>query len=120
MKVTRQPGTDTTARRAVAGGIGLLAAGAVLGYSFGTSRSGVSEHVGDAYSTDAAITIQTEDAAYEVPLNVPWRDAEGDWTYGGRPECLPPSGGLSDIRFAAVPWEMKGAGGHKVVAVFCD
>ena len=111
---------NDTARRLVAGGVGVLAAGAVVGYLVGTSRSGVSELVGDAYSTEAGITIMAEGAAYEVPLNVTWRDADGRWVSGGRPECLPPSGGLSDIRFAAVPWKTSGIGGNVVVAVFCD
>jgi hypothetical protein len=111
---------DTTARRVLAGGIALLAAGAALGYWIGTSRGGVSEYMGDAYSTELQIGIQTEDWSYEVPLDVQWTDAQGGWHSGSRPECLPPSGVLPDVRFAAVPVETRGMGFRQVVAIFCD
>jgi len=106
----------------VAGLLSALVAGAALGYWFGTSRSGVSEHVGDAYSADTQIGIQTEDWTYDVPLDVRWTDADGGWHEGSRPECLPPSdsGVLSEIRFAAVPVETRGIGFRQVIAVFCD
>lgn len=120
MNATHLIALDTTMRRAAAGGIVLLLFGAALGYWIGTSRSGASEHVGEAYSTEVQIGIQTEDWSYEVPLDVQWTDAQGVWHSGSRPECLPPTGVLPDVRFAAVPVETRGIGFRQVVAVFCD
>jgi hypothetical protein len=96
---------------------GVLLIGVVLGYWIGTGRSGVSEHVGRAYATDAQIGIETDDWTYSVPLDVYWRDPIGTW-HSGRPSCLPP-GVDRDVRFAAVPVEV-GIGFRQVVAVFCD
>ena len=100
--------------------VALLAAGVALGYWLGTSHSGVSEHIGDAYSTEFQIGIETGDWTYQVPLDVAWTDAEGVWHSGSRPECLPPSGAVLGIQFAAVPVKARGIGFRQVVAVFCD
>lgn len=107
-------------RVAAALAAGALAAAAVLGYVVGASNGDVFEAVGTAHSVDAQISIHTDDWTYAVPLDVPWSDAQDTWHHGGRPECLPPSNApLEDIRFAAVPVEVRGAGYRQVVAVFC-
>ncbi len=97
---------------------GVLLIGVILGYWIGTERSGVSEHVGRAYATEAQIAIETDDWTYSVPLDVNWRDRGGTW-HSGRPSCLPPGADVRDVRFAAVPVEV-GIGFRQVVAVFCD
>lgn len=120
MTVADRYGNTTASRGLVAAVISLLVAGAGLGYWFGTSRSGVSEHIGDAQSTEFQIGIETEDWSYQVPLDVQWTDSQGGWHSGSRPECLPPAGALRGIRFAAVAVETRGIGFRQVVAVFCD
>ena len=120
MTMTDATASPSRTRRAVAGALALLVVGAALGYGLGSWRGGVSEHVGDAVSTETQISIQTDDWTYAVPLDVQWTDAEGGWHSGSRPECLPPGGEIRDIRFAAVPVETRGTGFRQVVAVFCD
>lgn len=111
--------TTHTAGRRVLAALTLLLAAASVGYWLGTSRSDVSEQIGDAYSTELQIGIQTGDWSYEVPLDVQWTDAQGGWHSGSRPECLPPTGVVPNIRFAFVPVETRGMGFREVVAVFC-
>lgn len=114
---TARPEVRTRAALAV----GAVAAAAVLGYAVGAANDDVFETVGTAHSAEQAISIQTDDWTYGVPLDVPWIDAQGALHDGGRPDCLPPSDApLESIRFAAVPVEVRGSGYRQVVTVFCD
>lgn len=91
------------------------------GYWFGTSRHGAFEVVGIAHSTAARIGVETENWSYNVPLDVRWTDANGEWHEGERPRCLPPSSdSLPGVRIAAVPVETRGLRFRQVVAVYCE
>lgn len=116
---TAGDGARNGRRRLASGMAAALVVGLAGGYLLGTVRTGVAEHVGDAYSSEAQIAVQTRSWTYAVPLDVQWTDAAGTW-HSGRPACLPPTGAIPDIRFAAVPVDVRGLGFRQVVAVFCD
>ena len=106
--------------RVLAGAVALTLVAGVVGYAFGSSRSGVFETVGSAHSTEAQISLEADGWTYAIPLDVMWSDATG-WHEGGRPKCLPPSDAdLEGIRVSAVPVETRGMGFREVVAVHCD
>jgi hypothetical protein len=114
---TERLSARTTAALAAA----LAVSAALLGYTVGASTDDVFEDVGTAHSVEGQISIQIDDWTYAVPLDVPWTDRNGSHHQGGRPECLSPSDApLPDVRFAAVPVEVRGSGFRQVVTVFCD
>ena len=106
--------------RRIGAGLAALVAVAAVGYWVGGERTTV-ERVGDAYSTEAQIAVESDGSTYEVPLDVPWRDRDGAWQLDGtRPDCLPPSGDIGDVRFATVAVEAQGLEFVHVVAVYCN
>lgn len=75
---------------------------------------------GRADAAEGAISIETGDWTYGVPLDgVSWTDEMGTWHDGGRPDCLAP--GISrQIRFAAVEVTVEGATWRPVVWISCQ
>jgi hypothetical protein len=109
-----------TPRLALAAAAGSLLGAAVCGYLLGRAHDDVREVVGTAHSAENAISIETDDWTYGVPLDVVWYDGTGARHTGGRPACLPPSRQVIEgIRFAAVPVEVHGGYHRQVVTVFC-
>ena len=105
--------------------IGVLAVVAIVaalgGYLVGTNRSGVSIHTGKAHSVQAQISVTGEDGwVYNVPLDVPWTDANGVWHEGDRQVCLPPVGEVpAPVTFAATQVTVNGMTWRPVVWVSC-
>ena len=76
---------------------------------------------GVAHSAEGAISIETGDWTYGVPLDgVQWTDANGAWHEGGRPDCLPPAEETIPVRFAAVEVTIEGVTWRPVVWVSCE
>ena len=76
---------------------------------------------GEAHSAEGAISIETSDWTYGVPLDgVSWTDANGSWHDDGRPECLPPSQDTIPVTFAAVEASVEGNTWRPVVWVSCE
>ena len=76
---------------------------------------------GQAHSADGAISIETGEWTYAVPLDgVQWVDAEGVWHDNGRPECLPPAAQPLPVTFAAVEVTIEGTTWRPVVWVDCQ
>lgn len=76
--------------------------------------------VGRADAAEGAISIETDDWTYAVPLEgVTWIDEQGTRWTSGRPSCLAP-GVSRQIRFAAVTVTVDGATWRPVVWVSCQ
>lgn len=76
---------------------------------------------GEAHSAEGAISIETGEWTYGVPLDgVSWTDANGSWHDDGRPECLPPSQETFPVTFAAVEVTVEGVTWRPVVWVSCE
>lgn len=76
---------------------------------------------GEAHSAEGAISIETDDWTYGVPLDgVSWTDAGGSWHDDGRPECLPPSQQPIPVTFAAVEVTVEGVTWRPVVWIRCE
>ncbi len=76
---------------------------------------------GEAYSAEGAISIETGDWTYAVPLGgVRWTDANGASHESGRPECLPPAEETIPVTFAAVEVTVEGVTWRPVVWVSCE
>lgn len=76
---------------------------------------------GDAHSAEGAISIETADWTYGVPLDgVAWISDTGVWHEGGRPDCLQPSDVSIPVRFAAVEVTVEGSTWRPVVWVSCE
>ena len=75
---------------------------------------------GEAHSAEGAISIETGDWTYSVPLDgVQWVDVEDIWHDEGRPECLPPMDRPATVTFAAVEVTIEGTTWRPVVWVDC-
>jgi hypothetical protein len=75
---------------------------------------------GRADAAEGAISIETGDWTYSVPLEgVTWIDAQGSRHDSGRPDCLAP-GVSRQIRFAAVETTVEGVTWRPVVWVSCQ
>ena len=75
---------------------------------------------GRADAAEGAISIETDDWTYAVPLDgVTWIDEAGSSHDSGRPECLAP-GVSRQIRFAAVETRVEGSTWRPVVWVSCQ
>lgn len=76
---------------------------------------------GQAHSAEGAISIETGDWTYAVPLDgVSWTDWNGVWHDSGRPECLPPSEQTIPVTFAAVEVNVEGMTWRPVVWISCE
>jgi hypothetical protein len=111
-------------RRAMFAGFALvgLAVGS-MGYLLGTATSdqgGVRVYTGRAYSTEVQIGVEAANWSFDVPLDVPWKDAYGGWHSGERPACLPPTGNIPAITFGAVNVKRDGFRYRPVVWVDCS
>ena len=75
---------------------------------------------GRAGAAEGAISIETDDWTYGVPLDgVSWTDETGTWHDGGRPACLAP-GVTRKVRFAAVKVTVEGTTWRPVVWISCE
>ena len=75
---------------------------------------------GRADAAPGAISIETDDWTYSVPLDgVTWIDEAGSSHDSGRPDCLAP-GASRQIRFAAVETTIEGTTWRPVVWVSCQ
>ena len=94
---------------------------AAIGYVWGSHRSGVVELHGVAYSTAQQIGASANGVAYNVPLDIEWKAADGGWHMDQtRPACLPPSAKRLNVTFGAVKWKRDGLGGYTVAWVDCS
>lgn len=100
----------------VVGALALVAAG-LIGYVLGHQHNQVvTVRRGVVYAAASQATVQSSGWDYDVPLDVPWFDAQGTLHYGGRPSCLPPYR-QSSIVFGSV--DVSGIGARSVVWVRC-
>ena len=75
---------------------------------------------GLAYSTPDQIGVRAGGVTYDVPLDVPWKAADGSWHEDkSRPSCLPPSSTQLHVTFGAVRWK-HGLGSNTVAWVDCS
>ena len=92
----------------------------VGGFGAGRAQPAVTIRTGTAYSAEGAISIQSGDWTYGVPLDVAWVGADNAWRDSGRPECLPPSTTIIDnVRFASVDAAIENLGWRPVIWVDC-
>lgn len=76
---------------------------------------------GEAHSAEGAISIETSDWTYGLPLDgVRWVDGSGSWHEDGRPECLMPSEQTIPVTFAAAEVTVEGVSWRPVVWVSCE
>ena len=84
----------------------------------GATRIAILE--GDAHAAEGAISIETGDWTYAVPLDgVTWVSADGVWNDSGRPDCLSPRNGTVRVRFAAAEVTIDGTTWRPVIWVDC-
>ncbi len=94
---------------------------AVVGYGWGSHRSGVTElHGFIAHSSPDQISVQAGGVTYNVPLVTPWKDRDGAWHMGERPTCLPPGSDRRSVTFGAVRWERDDYSSYTVAWVECS
>jgi hypothetical protein len=75
---------------------------------------------GLAHSAEGAISIETTDWTYGVPLDgITWVDSANSWHEGGRPDCLPPATDTISVRFASVEVTVEKQTWRPVVWVDC-
>jgi hypothetical protein len=106
--------------------VGTFAAGVVMVAACGSATPSAAEApaapveilTGRADAEEGAISIETGDWTYNVPLDVMWMDTLGSWHESGRPECLTP-GVSRQIRFAAVEVTIEDSTWRPVVWVDC-
>jgi hypothetical protein len=104
--------------RWVIGVLALVAVAAGGGYLVGTNRSG-SIQSGLARSVETRISITGGGGwVYNVPLDVTWLDSSA-LHQGDRPACLPPTGIVRPVKFAAVQGPVNGLTWRAVVYVVC-
>lgn len=89
------------------------------GYALGTSGSAVRVLTGHAYSAPGEISVEADGLWYDVPLDVPWMGANGDFNDGSRPACLPPKGRIARVKFGVSQASLGGSGWGAVVWVSC-
>lgn len=104
---------------------GLVAAAlllAVVSYVAGarSSHASVAVRHGTAVITPDQIGVNSGGVSYAIPLDVPWKDAEGGWHEGDRPSCLPATLTSARVTFGAVKYALEGTGGYVVVWVDCS
>jgi hypothetical protein len=98
--------------------IGLAFAALVAACQAGTVEPRI--QTGRADAAEGAISIETGDWTYSVPLDgVTWLDATNTWHDEGRPECLAP-GASREVEFAAVEVNVRGVTWRPVVWVSCQ
>ena len=106
-------------RLGLAAVLAIVAVAGLVGWSVGRSAP-ASVRDGVAHSVEGAITIETDDWSYGVPLDgVRWTDESGSLHEAGRPACLQPSETPVPVRFAAVEATVDGATWRPVVWVDC-
>ena len=100
---------------------GVLLVIVLVGLAFyaGMVFGGVQTHTGVAQSNEFAITIQTDDWAYNAPLELTWYDAGGLLHLNGRPDCLPPTDTERSVTFGSVDVSFGGISWREVVWVDC-
>jgi len=91
-----------------------------VAYILGAHRDQTHSASGTAYSTDQQITVSTGGWTYDIPLQVPWRDADGVLHQGSRPACLPPAYRTMPVKFRWVPANADRVSWRVVVWVDCD
>ena len=91
--------------------------GGAVGYYVVQSRT-THEARGTAAAAENAISLETTDWTYNVPLDVHWRGADGAWRESGRPECLPPGSNV-EIRFWWTDVSIERSAWREVLAVDC-
>lgn len=75
--------------------------------------------VGQAQSSQYAISVKAGGWAYEIPVDVRWTDRSGGTHEGDRPPCLPPTGTVKRVRFEWTAYQAGPVGGRTVVNVDC-
>jgi hypothetical protein len=90
-----------------------------IGFRTADGRSPVTWRVGSVYSMPDMASAEADGIAYRIPLDVPWRGADGVNHEGGRPECVAPIGPIARVRFAEVHVGIEGAPVGVVVFVDC-
>lgn len=94
----------------------VLAAG--VGFVIGSRSSAPVLRTGVASPAENAISVEADGWTYNVPLDVPWTDAQGAFHDKGRPACLP-AGANVPIRFASVDVSAGGTEWRQIVWVDC-
>ena len=75
---------------------------------------------GEAHAAEGAISIETADWTYAVPLDgVSWVAEDDVWHDSGRPDCLQPSDQVTTVTFAAVEVTVEGTTWRPVIWVHC-
>jgi hypothetical protein len=108
----QRPPMRRSTRLAIVGGalLALLALAAWLGYRTGANQPTTHWHYGQANSMERQISASADGWAYDIPLDVPWRDATGTTHQSGRADCLTPSQHPILVRFAEVHVDIDGLG----------
>jgi hypothetical protein len=102
--------------------VGTAALAAAAGYAMArhSSPASVAVHHGTAQVTPAQVGVNADGVSYDIPLDVPWRDAAGGWHEGERPSCLPTTVTSTPVTFGAVKYALNGVSGSVVVWVDCS
>jgi hypothetical protein len=88
-------------------------------YALGAHRSTIHAAFGTAYAAEYQISVSQGGWTYDVPLQVPWQDAQGVLHQGSRPACLPPLSRTMPVKFRWVSAHADGATWRVVVWVDC-
>ena len=100
--------------------VALLIAGAGwAGTLWGHHQAGPQQLTGVAYASPYQISATVDGWTYDIPLTVPWIDADGRVEYNSRPACLPASTKMQRVTFAEVPVSYNGVRWREVVWVSC-
>ena len=95
---------------------------AVAGYAAGahSADASVAVHRGIAAITPYQVGVNAGGVSYDIPLDVPWKDASGGWHEGDRPSCLPATQTNARVTFGAVRYQLHDVRGYAVVWVDCS
>jgi hypothetical protein len=109
---------STLAGRSARAAIALAVVAGAAGYVMGARLSGVVVHTGVASPAEGAISAEADGWTYNIPLDIPWADAQGVWYDHGRPGCLT---GVADVPiiFGSVEVAADGSTWRQVVWVDC-
>lgn len=83
------------------------------------ARPGTVDRFGVAGPAAGAISVEADGRTYNIPLDVPWTDAQGTFHDAGRPDCLSPDAGNVSVRFKTADVEVEGSSWSQVVWVDC-
>lgn len=116
---------DAIVRRWLIGALILLVGGVALvgaGYLAGKAGPGADEMTGDCRGAGRQVSCDLgEDGMVGWtggPGGVDWRDEDGKWHEGGRPDCIPRDG-KAEVTLGVVQWEHDDVDSLAVLWVDC-